>query len=125
MLAVIRDPDVEQQRKDRMAEVAAPYMHAKLSAIEVNRTGRVNQETINVVQIFAVPRGGSLDINAGVITVDGSPLEPMSIEPFEPTPGLVIEDQTMVREPPEPLPVIEVDEAANVTPLSSWRKRDE
>jgi hypothetical protein len=34
MLAVLRDPDVEPDRRDRMASAAAPYVHAKLASVE-------------------------------------------------------------------------------------------
>jgi len=32
MLAVLRDPQAEQNRRDQMAALAAPYVHARLSA---------------------------------------------------------------------------------------------
>ena len=34
MLRVMRDPQVEHQRRDHMAIAASPYLHPKLSAIE-------------------------------------------------------------------------------------------
>src|SRR5262245_51908907 len=34
MLAVMRDPTASQQRRDRMAALAAPYCHAKLSDLQ-------------------------------------------------------------------------------------------
>ena len=30
MLAVLRDPEADQSRRDRMAEIAAPYLHPQL-----------------------------------------------------------------------------------------------
>lgn len=35
MLGVIRDPLCDPKRRDAMAQAAAPYIHAKLSSIEV------------------------------------------------------------------------------------------
>jgi hypothetical protein len=133
MLAVLRDPLCEQRRRDRMAEVCAPYLHARRAAVEVANTNTyrgegVAGETINVVQIFAVPRGGSLDITAGTITIEGTPLEPMSIvEPYEPTPPigqLTDQTQTAVCAPPEPLPVIEPDgDPTKLASLDAWRRK--
>lgn len=34
MLRVMRDPQVEHERRDRMAGQVAPYVHAKLASIE-------------------------------------------------------------------------------------------
>ena len=34
MLAVMRDPAADDKRRDAMAMAAAPYLHAKLSAID-------------------------------------------------------------------------------------------
>jgi hypothetical protein len=34
MLRVMRDPDASIERKDDMAKAAAPYLHAKLQAIQ-------------------------------------------------------------------------------------------
>lgn len=34
MLRVMRDPEVDEKRRDAMAVAAAPYIHAKLAAIE-------------------------------------------------------------------------------------------
>jgi hypothetical protein len=129
MLAVLRDPEAEQSRRDRMAEVAAPYIHSRLSTIETTHRngGAVAGETINVVQIFSVPRGGSLDINAGIIRVDGSPLEATTIEPFVPTPSLLdalpapaVASDPM---PPEPLEVIEPEPDDKLAVLDAWRRK--
>ena len=34
MLRVMRDPAVEEKRRDDMAKAAAPYLHAKVSTVE-------------------------------------------------------------------------------------------
>jgi hypothetical protein len=34
MLGVVRDPTVEPERRDWMAVAAAPFIHARLSAVE-------------------------------------------------------------------------------------------
>jgi hypothetical protein len=34
MLAVLRDPSVDPERRDRMAAAAAPYIHPRLSNVE-------------------------------------------------------------------------------------------
>jgi hypothetical protein len=127
MLAVLRDPEVEQRRRDRMAEVLAPYLHPRLAAVEMRATHRKGggDENINVVQIFAVPRGGSLDVTAGTITVDGSPLEATTIEPFQPTPSLL--DALPAPTEPEPqlerLEVIEVEPDDKLAVLDAWRRK--
>jgi hypothetical protein len=44
MLAVMRDPDAEQVRRDRMAMAAAPYCHGRMSD---NRVGKKDQARID------------------------------------------------------------------------------
>jgi hypothetical protein len=99
-----------------------------LAVTEARVTHRkaVADETINVVQVFAVPRGGSLDINSGTITIDGGPAEPMPLEPFTPTPAIAIADQSVASDLlPQRLEVHE-GEADNVTRSDTVRhKRDE
>ena len=65
MLAILRDPDAEQSRRDRAAEVAAPYCHPRLSCgLDEQVNGRDNGAgDINITQIFAVPRGARIDVN--------------------------------------------------------------
>jgi hypothetical protein len=36
MLAVMRDPNVDPDRRDRMATAAAPYIHPRLAAVEAD-----------------------------------------------------------------------------------------
>jgi hypothetical protein len=127
MLAVLRDPLVEQRRRDEMAKQCAPYLHPRLAVTEarVVHRGAVTDENINVVQIFAVPRGGSLDINSGTITVDGAPSEPVSIKPFEPTKPLELPAPTADLDPnlPERLEVIEPVDDNKIESLSAWRRK--
>jgi hypothetical protein len=40
MLSVLRDPKAEQSRRDEMAKQCAPFLHPRLAAVEMNRTGR-------------------------------------------------------------------------------------
>ena len=49
MLAIMRDPNVEQRRRDAMAIAAGPYVHAKLSSIE-QKTESTVEQTITVKQ---------------------------------------------------------------------------
>jgi hypothetical protein len=126
MLAVLRDPEAEQSRRDQMAVQAAPYLHAKLNAVAVSSTngnGGGNGGDINLVQIFAVPRGARVDVKDGsVMTIDGEVTELKPIEPYQPTPPLELTDQSEQPAPIEPpLPVLEVD-TSNVTVL---RRRDD
>ena len=127
MLAVLRDPEAEQSRRDMMAREAAPYVHARLSAAMVSSHSNVNSrnDDTNVLQIFAVPRGGKIDPKDGTITVDGDPVtELQSVEPFVGTPALTDKrDHHKQRVEPivEPLEVIEID-TSNVTVM---RRRDD
>ena len=43
MLAVLRDPQAEQNRRDQMAALAAPYVHARLSAAMVSTAQQQQQ----------------------------------------------------------------------------------
>ena len=44
MLRVMRDGEADQKRRDLMAQAAAPYIHAKLAAMEV--TGKDGKDLI-------------------------------------------------------------------------------
>ena len=48
MLRVMRDVDAEKSRRDDMAKSAAPYLHAKLSSVELAGS-KENPLQINVV----------------------------------------------------------------------------
>ena len=128
MLAVLRDPQTEPQRRDRMAEIAAPYCHPRLAVTSVttNANGRDYNGggDINIVQIFSVPHGGRIG-DDGTITLDGEVSELKSVSPYEPTPAL--SDQREKLAPLEPpLPVVETEPAENVTRLDAFvRRRDD
>lgn len=36
MLRVMRDPNADEERRDKMAAAAAPYVHPKLTTVEAN-----------------------------------------------------------------------------------------
>ncbi len=49
MLAVMRDPETLPQRRDDMAKACAPYMHARLAAVDPE-TGKPPQEgQVNII----------------------------------------------------------------------------
>jgi hypothetical protein len=124
MLAVLRDPEAEQSRRDQMAIQCAPYLHARLNAVAVSSTnghGRDGGGDVNILQIYAVPRGALVDPKTGMITtIDGSPMTELpTVTPYDGTPALTDQSQSAPIEPP--LPVHEVD-VSNVTVL---RRRDD
>lgn len=49
MLRVMRDPKANRDRRDGMAKAAAPYLHAKLSSVEV--AGKENGEPIRFLMV--------------------------------------------------------------------------
>jgi hypothetical protein len=129
MLAVLRDPKAEQSRRDEMAKQCAPFLHPRLAAVEVGRShrggaGAVSSD-VNLVQIYCIPRGARL--SADGVVVDGTAVELASVEPFTPTPSLLLDAAPAAPErASEPLPVIEpeADDPEKVTALSAWRRRD-
>ena len=126
MLAVLRDPQSEQHRRDRMAEIAAPYLHPRLNAVAVNSiTGgdsRDNGDT-NVLQIYSVPKGGKIEKD-GTITIEGAVVELSPIEPFTGTPALTDQREYKRVEPdPVPFEVTEIDPPQNVTVLNPHGRR--
>ena len=126
MLAVLRDPECEQSRRDQMAIQAAPYLHPRLNAVATsNVRGGEASGDVNILQIYAIPRGALID-KSGKVTIDGTVLSELpSITPYEGTPAL--SDQ---REKPAPigpserLPIVEM-EPANVTRLDQYRDKDD
>jgi hypothetical protein len=129
MLAVLRDPECEQSRRDQMAIQAAPYLHAKLNAIAVsspNGNGHSGGGDVNIVQIFAVPRGARIEKDGTAITIDGAAVELKPLEPFTGTPALTDQrDQYDQRAEPEPVrfEVTELEPPANVSRLDTFRNR--
>jgi hypothetical protein len=120
MLAVLRDPNATDQRRDQMAIQSAPYVHPRLNAVAVsnNYGGGGSSGDVSITQIFSVPHGGKLTPDGSVV-IDGRATELSSVEPYPGTPALTDQSQPAPIEPP--LPVLEVD-TTNVTVL---RKRDE
>ena len=96
MLAVLRDPECEPQRRDQMAIQAAPYLHPRLAMAGVTSTNIATDHggDVNIVQIFAVPHGASLDVKSGTISVDGRVLDPTPVEPFAATPALTDQSES-------------------------------
>ena len=58
MLAVLRDETVEPERRDEMANAAAPYLHPRLAAIEAKLSVAVDHETA-LDQLEASPLGAA------------------------------------------------------------------
>jgi hypothetical protein len=58
MLAVMRDPDEPPERRDEMAKAAAPYVHPKLAATELQHSGKGGDPLIRLLaEIDGNPRG--------------------------------------------------------------------
>ena len=131
MLAVLRDPQAEQNRRDQMAALAAPYVHARLSAAMVSThssssKSRDNGDT-NGLQILAVPRGAGSALKTGQSRSMASLASWKPIEPFTGTPALT--DQRDYNERAEPerarFEVSELEPPQNVTRMDSFKnKRD-
>ncbi len=49
MLKVMRDPETLPQRRDDMAKAAAPYMHARLAAVDPETGKAVDQPQVNIM----------------------------------------------------------------------------
>ena len=107
-----------------MAELAAPYLHARLSAATTTINGKAEGDTItnNIVQILAIPRGAELDIKDGKVTIEGSNVELTAVEPFEGTPTLAEDTDKQINKPDslpsDTLPVHTVD-TSNVTRINT------
>ena len=61
MLAVLRDPEAEQSRRDEMAKQAAPYLHPRLNAVGITSTNgkAAAAGDMNIVQILRAAWGES------------------------------------------------------------------
>jgi hypothetical protein len=58
MLRVMRDESVEPSRRDEMAKAAAPYVHPKLAATELQHSGKGGDPLIRLLaEIDGNPRG--------------------------------------------------------------------
>ena len=129
MLAVLRDPEAEQHRRDTMAIQSAPYCHARLSAAmvssHVNSNSRDNGDT-NVLQILAVPRGCRIEKDgAGAITIEGEAAELKPIEPFVGTPPVLADQRDYKRVEPEPFEATEITPPENVVRLNPYKRDDD
>lgn len=54
MLAVMRDPKAKQARRDDMAGKAAPYVHPKLSSVEIG--GAPDGEPVGFYMVGRLPK---------------------------------------------------------------------
>jgi hypothetical protein len=55
MLMVMRDPNADRKRRDAMATAAAPFLHAKLAAIE-HPIPQDNPNTTSILVEFVHPK---------------------------------------------------------------------
>jgi hypothetical protein len=55
MLTVMRDPNADHKRRDAMATAAAPFLHAKLAAIE-HSIPQDNPNPTSIVVEFVHPK---------------------------------------------------------------------
>jgi hypothetical protein len=119
MLAVLRDPQTEELRRDRMAEIAAPYLHPRLAVASISTNGSRDYSggDVTFVQIFSVPHRGRIG-DDGTVVIDGEVTELKPVTPYEGSPALTDQSQPA---PVERLPVVAVD-TSNVTVL---RRRDD
>ena len=127
MLAVLRDPEAEQSRRDQMAVQAAPYLHPRLNAVGITSTNGNSGGDINIVQIFAEPRGAQVTQDGTVTTIDGEVLTELpSVEPYAGTPALTDQgaEPPLAAAPPDPLPGLELG-ADNVTRLNTFKRNRE
>ncbi len=49
MLAVMRDPETPPQRRDDLAKACAPYMHARLAAVDPETGKALEQPQVNIM----------------------------------------------------------------------------
>lgn len=54
MLRVMRDPGVEEKRRDDMAKAAAPYLHPKVSTVEA----KVEVDAVSQISVIRLVGGG-------------------------------------------------------------------
>ncbi len=74
MLKVMRDPETPPQRRDDMAKACAPYVHAKLAAVDPD-TGKPLQEQGQVNIIVAARQVALLLHKAHKRLEQGAPVE--------------------------------------------------
>ncbi len=54
MLLVMRDPEADNERRDRMAQAAAPYLHARIATVD-NPVVNVNSDSEGIQISFVLP----------------------------------------------------------------------
>ena len=128
LLDTLNNPHVGQARKDKVAESLLPYLHPRLSATAMLHAGGQggnnsdNNERLPDI-IFAVPRGAQFAADRRtLIWPDGTPAEPLPLEPFKGTPAL-----TDKRDYPEPsrerFEVREVEAPQNLVRLDVYKSK--
>jgi hypothetical protein len=61
MLAVLNDPDADDHRRDRMAELAAVFCHPKLQHVAINQAKSASDlYIVEQINIVSVPSGKHL-----------------------------------------------------------------
>lgn len=65
MLSVMNDPEAEKERRDRMAQAAAPYVHSKAAEAAPNKKEQrqANAEKSSSAGRFGVPTAPQLVVN--------------------------------------------------------------
>jgi hypothetical protein len=66
MLTVMRDPEADVARRDRMAQAAAPFVHARAEALapgKKEQAAAVAREAASTGSAFAPPTGPRLAVN--------------------------------------------------------------
>ena len=57
MIAVMRDPNADQRRRDEMARSAAPFVHPRLSTVDASVDATASTQRIGSVNILAIESG--------------------------------------------------------------------
>ena len=114
LLKAFANPQTSQRRRDRLAEVCMPYMHAKLNAIAAIDASANTGSTVEL-RIFSVPRGCQV-VNGVIRHPDGSEATAAETEfhPFTPTEWPQLTDQSAPEA--EPLEVLEPVDDDKVAP---------
>jgi hypothetical protein len=68
MLSVMRDESADERRRDAMAVAAAPYLHAKMSAVEPKPEKPAGAEERGIRVVFVRPRQRCEDQEEAVTT---------------------------------------------------------
>jgi hypothetical protein len=124
MLRALADPTTKQSRRDRMAEMCAPFCHPKLNAVAATiATPPVSGDPV-IINVFGVPRGCQIDASGSkIIWPDGSLTDPPPLEPYAPTPDWTQPALTRQRAEPVPFETVEAEVPENVTQLHPYQRR--